>query len=201
MAAVVPGTDAALAIRALSGDDTAFSLLVIRHTGWALRFIRRHVRHNEDAYDLLQDTFISAWLALGRYELDRPFDVWLRHVALNKCRDQARRAAVRCMSGGFSISEDTPEVADSAPGPAELIEGRQELHRLARDMRKLSRSLQQPLRLTAIDGLSHFEAGNVLGLSAKAVEMRVYRARARLEKLRGEHRHRVARRGKLALGR
>jgi RNA polymerase sigma factor CnrH len=178
-------TDSDLVMRALGGEEIAFTLLMSRHQGQALRFIRRYVRGSEDAYDLLQDTFLAAWRALDRYQRDRPFDAWLRRIALNKCRDRARRAAVRHMLGGCFNSDDAMEIADSAPGPAAQIEGQQELQQLERNMQKLSQSLKQPLLLTAIEGLSHFEVGRLLGMSPKAVETRVYRARARLEQLGG----------------
>jgi RNA polymerase sigma factor (sigma-70 family) len=89
------------------------------------------------------------------------------------------------MLGGCFNSDDAMEIADSAPGPAAQIEGQQELQQLERNMQKLSQSLKQPLLLTAIEGLSHFEVGRLLGMSPKAVETRVYRARARLEQLGG----------------
>jgi RNA polymerase sigma-70 factor (ECF subfamily) len=45
----------------------------------------------------------------------------------------------------------------------------------------LPRQLKEPLLLTALEGLSHREAGELLGINAKAVEMRVYRAREKLK--------------------
>jgi RNA polymerase sigma factor CnrH len=176
-------TDSELVEYALSGEQAAFTILMSRHQEWVLRFIRRHVRVSEDAYDLLQDTFLAVWRSLARYRQDRPFDAWVRRIALNKCRDRARRAAVRHMLGGRFNGDDAVEIADPAPGPAAQIESQQELQQLEKNMQKLSPSLKQPLLLSVIEGLSHFEVGRLLGMSPKAVETRVYRARARLEQL------------------
>jgi RNA polymerase sigma factor CnrH len=180
MTVVTDESDGALAARALQGDDAAFSLLVSRHKGWAYQFVRRYVGNSADAYDVLQETFFSAWRALARYERDRPFEFWLRRIALNKCRDRNRRETVRRLIGARSGAEESDEIQDPAPGPSALTEGDQELRLLERYIAKLPRSLMEPLLLTALEGLSQEEAGKLLGISAKAIETKVYRARMRL---------------------
>lgn len=175
-------SDALLVQRALGADDGAFTQLMLRHKSWTYRFIRRYVGNAEDAYDVLQDTFFSAWLALKQYQSDRPFEFWLRRIALNKCRDRARREKVRRVLGGLRDDQDgAPAVQDESAGPERLAEAGQELDRLEIALATLPRSLKEPLLLTALEGLSHKEAGELLGLNAKAIEMRIYRARERLE--------------------
>ena len=156
-----------------------------RHKQWAYRFVRRYVGNADDAYDVLQDTFFSAWLALTRYQPERPFDIWLRRIALNKCRDRARREAVRRVFTRFTGEEpDALELPDTAAGPESSAATEQEIAHLERALAALPRSLKEPLLLTALEGLSHQQAAEVLGLNAKAVEMRIYRARERLGALR-----------------
>ncbi len=180
-------TDAVLATRAVRGDDDAFARLMSRHKGWAYQFVRRYVGNHADAYDVLQDTFFAAWRALSRYETDRPFAFWLRRIALNKCRDRNRREVVRRLIGGSAPGTDPEavDIVDPAPDPSMLAESGQELGRLEAQIHKLPRSLKEPLLLTALEGMSQQQAGEFLGVSAKAVETRVYRARARLAQLQG----------------
>lgn len=173
--------DAVLVKRALGGDDAAFAQLMGRHKQWAYRFVRRYVGNPDDAYDVLQDTFFSAWIALSRYQPERPFDIWLRRIALNKCRDRGRREAVRRVFARFSGDETGQlELPDTSAGPESLVASAQEIEQLERSIARLPRSLKEPLLLTALEGLSHQQAAEVLGLNAKAVEMRIYRARERL---------------------
>jgi RNA polymerase sigma factor (sigma-70 family) len=175
--------DGALVARALRGDDAAFAALVTRHKRWAFVFVRRYVGNSADAYDVLQDTFFAAWRALSRYEASRPFEFWLRRIALNKCRDRNRRETVRRLlkaHGG-----EMPDISDPAPGPSAVAESDQEMRRLESSIGKLPRSLKEPLLLTALEGLSQEQAGQLLGVSAKAIETKVYRARARLKSIRG----------------
>jgi RNA polymerase sigma-70 factor (ECF subfamily) len=174
-------SDQALTARASKGDQAAFAMLMQRHKGWLYRFIRRYVGEAEDAYDIVQESFASAWIALSRYDPHRPFDVWLRRIALNKCRDRARKAAVRRVLFGFAGAPETrPEVADQAAAPDQAVASRRALARLEDAIAALPRGLKEPLVLTALEGLTHKEAGDVLGLNAKAVETRVYRARKQL---------------------
>jgi RNA polymerase sigma factor CnrH len=181
--------DAALVKRALGGEDAAFAQLMGRHKQWAYRFVRRYVGNPDDAYDVLQDTFFSAWLALSRYEPSRPFDIWLRRIALNKCRDRARREAVRRVFARVSGDEaEGLELSDPGAGPEALVATEQEVEQLERSIALLPRSLKEPLLLTALEGLSHQQAAEVLGTNAKAVEMRIYRARERLSALRAARR-------------
>jgi RNA polymerase sigma-70 factor (ECF subfamily) len=174
-------SDQALTARAVKGEQAAFATLMHRHKGWLYRFVRRYVGDAEESYDVVQESFASAWIALSGYDPHRPFDVWLRRIALNKCRDRARKAAVRRVLFGFAGPAETrPEVADPAVGPNRSAAARRALARLESAIAALPRGLKEPLVLTALEGLSHKEAGEVLGLNAKAVETRVYRARKQL---------------------
>ena len=166
-------SDAVLAARALKGDRSAFNHIVRRHQEPLYRFIRRYVGDADEAYDLLQDTFVSAWQALGRYDPARPAATWLRRIALNKCRDWGRRRVVRrFFYGARALDETTPAPEASADDASEAA-----LTRLDRAIAALPGQLKAPLLITAFEGLSQAEAGAALGISAKAVETRVYRAR------------------------
>ncbi len=174
--------DAPLVERVLQGDKGAYSLLIGRHKAWLYRFIRRHLANAEDADDVLQDSFASAWRALSRYDPERPFEIWLRRIALNKCRDLGRkhkvRRAVFVLTHPFSdVEEQAPELAAAADT---VLIADESTRRLQAAIAALPAGLREPLVLTALEGLSQKEAAQVLGVNAKAVENRVARARAKL---------------------
>jgi RNA polymerase sigma factor (sigma-70 family) len=182
MTAPSPGeSDASLAARALTGDRRAFDNLVIRYQEPLYRFIRRYVGDADETYDLLQETFVAAWQALGRYDPDRSALTWLRRIALNKCRDWGRRRTVR----KFFYHAAPLEAAESATPDADLPADTQEaaLARLDRAIAMLPPQLKEPLLLTMFEGLSQEAAGDILGITAKAVETRIYRARKQLATL------------------
>jgi RNA polymerase sigma-70 factor (ECF subfamily) len=174
--------DEQLAASAVAGDEHAFARLMRRHKDALYRFIRRYAGDADEAYDLLQETFSAAWTALKRFDRTRSFPTWLRSIALNKCRDWSRRRAVRRWLTGTDPL-DSPagqNVPDETPSPEASVLGNQRLSRLDRAIADLPAGLKEPLILTALDELSHEQAGRILGLTAKAVELRVYRARRNL---------------------
>lgn len=177
-----PSEDAALVRRALAGDDAAFGQLMRRHTGDLFRFARRYTGEPDSAGDVVQETFVSAWKALARYDDSRPFGVWLRAIALNKCRDRGRRRFLRRVILGQADPDgfEAQSRPDPGPDPEASLVARERLDQLDRAVAALPPGLKAPLILTAFEGLSQQAAGDLLGLTAKAVEIRVYRARRRL---------------------
>jgi RNA polymerase sigma factor (sigma-70 family) len=152
-----------------------------RHKDWLYRYIRRYIFNAEDAEDILQESFVSAWGALARYDPERPFSTWIRRIALNKCRDKARRDKVyRAVVGGLGLSEGALEAPSDERAPDSSTIAAATLARVHQSIRDLPAPLRDPLILTALEGLSYKEAAAVLGLTPKAVELKIARARARL---------------------
>jgi len=172
--------DEALAERAARGDAQAFAALVTRHKVSLYNYVRRYVGSADDAYDLLQQTFFSAWLALGRYDAQLPLVAWLRAIARNKCRDLARRTKVMRVLMIADWSVPASRVADASAGPEEKWIEEEGLRAIDAAIADLPRALKEPLLLTAFEGMSHIEAGRELGITAKAVETRIARARQKL---------------------
>ncbi|MBW4053450.1 MAG: RNA polymerase sigma factor [Proteobacteria bacterium] len=170
-----------LAAAARAGGRAAFDQLVRREKRPLYRFVRRYVGNADDAYDIVQDTFVSAWLALERYDSRQPFAFWLRAIALNKCRDHGRRQAVRRRF--LTLFSLAPEALDeellSEPELSGVADERR-LRRLDQAIAALPRQYKEPLLLTLVSGLTQQQAARELGVSIKAVEMRMRRARERL---------------------
>ena len=172
-------TDEAQAAR---GDRAAFSRLMTATKGDLHRFVTRYVGDPDEALDLAQETYAAAWLSIRRYDPRRPFGAWLRTIALNKCRDWSRRRRVRRLVRGV-MGLDAPEamaVGDPSPGAEDRLDDRRRVERLNRALRELPDGQRAPLLLAVLEGRSHAEIGQILGLSSKAVELRIARARKAL---------------------
>ena len=175
-------SDTELATASATGDERAYAILVGRHKDGLYRLLRRYLGDADEAYEAAHEAFIAAWSALARYDPERPFGAWLRTIAINKARDRGRRIAVRRLIFGSQSFEDSeaqvrPDAAASADDA--MIE-RERVAELDRAISRLPTALRAPLILTAIEGRPQQEAGEILGISAKSVETRVYRARKRL---------------------
>jgi RNA polymerase sigma-70 factor (ECF subfamily) len=172
--------DDALAARAARGNAQAFAALVTRHKAPLYSYVRRYVGSADDAYDLLQQTFLSAWLALGRYDVKLSLVAWLRAIARNKCRDHARKTKVMRLLMIDDWSVPASRVADDRADPEETWIEEEGLRAIDAAIADLPHALKEPLLLTAFEGMSHIEAGRELGITAKAVETRISRARQKL---------------------
>lgn len=184
-AELAEASDGELAALTIAGGQQAFAEIMRRHREPIYRLVRGHIGDPEEALDLVQECFVSAYKRLDSYDRARPLRAWLSRIAINKCRDWARRRAVRrLLLGSTSATTEAGAVPDPAPPLDEAAADRQELDRLWRAIAGLPRNLREPLVLRTVEGLSQAEAALVLRISEKAVETRVYRARKRLAELR-----------------
>jgi RNA polymerase sigma-70 factor (ECF subfamily) len=176
------GAEESIEVRAAAGDRAAFTALMTATKADLYRFVRRYVGDEAEAHDVLQEAYASAWLAMRRYDPARPFEVWLRSIALNKCRDWSRRRAVRRVVRGV-MGLDAPEataVGDEAPTPETRLDDQRRAGDLQRALSDLPDGLKAPLLLATLEGRSHAEIAAILHTTPKAVETRIARARRKL---------------------
>ncbi|WP_421937433.1 RNA polymerase sigma factor [Phenylobacterium sp.] len=172
-------SDAILARQAAAGDERAYATLVGRHKDRLYGLLRRYLGDPEEAREAAHEAFIAAWAALARYDPARPFGAWLRAIAINKARDRGRRLAFRRLIFGDRPPEDAGahDRADPSPTAEAALVERERLALLDRGIAGLPGPLREALVLTALDGLSQQDAADILGVTVKTVETRVYRAR------------------------
>ena len=170
----------ALVAKVVAGDRHAFTQLVEPHIPRLLTTSIRMLGDREEAEDAVQNALASAWLARARLDPSRPVLPFLVTITLNKCRDRLRRRKAARFLGLGNTPE--PELApDPTPSPEAETVDRQLLSRTRKEIERLPLRLREALILVAIDGHTQQEAGEILGVSEKAVESLVYRARRTLK--------------------
>ena len=172
--------DRELAALALAGGQGAYRELLARYKAPVFRLIRAHVGDEGEAMDLVQESFVAGFAALARYDGARPFRVWISRIALNKCRDWARRRKVRAFFARALPLESAYDVAGEGPAIDVEASDRAELARVRRAILDLPAKLREVIVLRGVEDMSQAEASEMLGISEKAVETRLYRARAKL---------------------
>ena len=174
-------SDGELATLSIAGRQAAFAEIMRRYRQPIFRLARGFVGDSDEALDLVQETFVAAHQAMPRYDTNRAMKAWLSTIAINKCRDWARKRAVRrFFSFAIPLEGQVEGVVDDRPAVDDAAADRQELGRVTRAISALPLNLKEALVLRTIEGLSQAETAEVLGLSEKAVETRLYRARAHL---------------------
>lgn len=170
------------AVRALQqGEDAALDRLIQRHRDPLLAFLTRMTGHRQDAEELAQETFVRAYFQIRQFRPRAPFAAWLYQIARNLCRDYFRSRAFKQRL--LSESLDDPAIGRARRPENDNTLSRDRIETVQRALLKVPAKLRECLILTTIEGLTHAEAAERLGISAKAVETRAARARAMLAKI------------------
>ncbi len=173
-------------VRALqAGDDDALNELMRKYEGQLFRFIHHFCGDLENARDLLQETFVRLYFQIHRFKPRAKFVTWLYTIATNLCRDHARSKRYRQahVTDSMDATGTHIQLAAVALDPAAAADSRERLAALEDAIAQLPHDLKSALLLFAIEQHSQHECAEILGISVKAVETRVYRARKILEKI------------------
>jgi RNA polymerase sigma factor (sigma-70 family) len=163
--------DARLVELARQGHEPAFEALVRRYRKELLSYCRRMAHQTGTAEDTLQQALLQAWRALKAGAEVRDVRPWLYRIAHNVEVSNSRVAAA------------TPKEIDAAarePGVEQLVEQRFAARAALAGIASLPALQRQVIVSTTLDGASHEEIAQALGLSSGAVRGLIYRARAAL---------------------
>ncbi len=177
------GEDTRLALLAARGDRDAYRKLLINMTPQLLASVRGSGVPEADVEDVTQEAAISIWKNLTEFDPTRPFAPWVAVIAVNKARDWLRRRRVR--SFWLGAEQLTDRIVSDQASVEDTAADRIEVARVQAAIATLPRNLCIPIVLTSILGHSHAEAATALGVSPKAIELRVARARAKLKDILG----------------
>lgn len=166
--------DAELLARSASGDRRAFDRIVARYGEVALRLAARIAPDRQSAEDIAQEAMVRIWHRAGDFDGRRArFTTWLYRIVSNLCIDLCRRTKPVPLPEHFDI-------VDPAAGAEESMEHDERRAALARAMDELTAAQRAALTLVYDEGLSGSEAAAALGVTTKAVERLLARARAHL---------------------
>ena len=177
------GSDADLLAWSAAGDREAFHEIVTRHGPFALRSAARLVHDPSIAEDIAQEALVRAWTQAGQFDARRArFTTWLHRIVFNLCIDYRRRVQPQQIPPDF-------DPIDPGATVDQMLEADDQLTALATALRLLPPRQRAALALVYEEGLSGAEAARALGVSIKAIERLLARARAYLrERLESEMR-------------
>lgn len=172
--------------RARAGDAAAFEELVRRHQRGVYAFCRRLTGDHDRADDAAQEAFVRAYGALAQFRGECRFGTWLRQIALNLVRSQARARRPEDPAG--SLLDALPAPGTVAPGAAAPAGAGDPI--LRRRLEAAVRALPERQRLAVIlkvqEEMTHAEAARVLGCTAGTVKANLFHALRKLRRMLGE---------------
>ncbi len=163
----------------LAGDRKAFRLLVERHQRGIYNVIYRLIHSAPDAEDLAQQAFLSAFDALGRFDLEARFSSWIYRIAVNLAKDHLKSRQRSEQPSSVDSSEAL--FAGELPAPDQPVVAAERQKIMMQAMARLSWKDREVLVLKDLEELSYEEMREVLHRPVTALKIRVLRARAKLK--------------------
>jgi RNA polymerase sigma factor (sigma-70 family) len=160
-------------------DLESYDQLVREHQGIAFRTAYVIIGSAADAEEVVQDAFVKAYRARGRFRSGAPFRPWLLAIVANEARNR-RRATGRRARLSLQLAEERPS-GGAAPSPEVALLAREERAELLAAVDRLGEEQRAAVACRYFLGLSEAETAAVLGCRPGTVKSRLSRALARLE--------------------
>jgi RNA polymerase sigma-70 factor (ECF subfamily) len=171
--------EAELVAGAKAGHAPAFDELFKRYERRTFTIAHRITRNHEDAEDIVQQSFLKAFVHLHKFEGKSSFSTWLTKIAFNEALMLLRRGrGLREVSIDDSTGSEERafalEIPDLRPSPESSYSQREQERVLSAAMNELTPAMRKAIQLRELSELSTEETARVMGLSVQAVKGRVF---------------------------
>jgi len=174
--------DNALIQEALKGHQPAYATLVARYQNYVFTLCLRYVNNRELAEELAQDVFVKAYRCLADFRAQSKFSTWLYTIVHTTCLSQLRKK-----QGGHVLLDEERMIAISdahnTGRPGDDLNKKATKQALEQAMKELPPDDAALLSLYYQAEQSVEEIGNVLGMTASNVKVRLFRARGKLKEI------------------
>lgn len=168
-------SEPALVRAARLGDPNAFAVIVERHGPAMYRYARRLLARPDDAGDVVQEAFVSAWRGLDGFRGDAALRSWLFRLVSRRAADVSRRRRPTPVDDASLVT-----ITDPGPGPGQQHLDRCLLDALRAALSRLPWRQRAVWLLAEIEGLSYSEIALALSTTTGVVRGQLHRARRRL---------------------
>jgi RNA polymerase sigma-70 factor (ECF subfamily) len=179
----VSAEDQRLIAASLKGDASAFGDLVRRHQDRLFHTVYRLVDNAEDALDVVQEAFLSAYQSLDSFKGDSLFFTWLYRIVVNTAISMKRRRRVVLSIDAARIGSDPqidPADMSEANRPEHALDQAEQSRRVQKALTKLSPEHRAVLVMKDMEGQKYEDMADVLGVPIGTIRSRLHRARLEL---------------------
>jgi RNA polymerase sigma-70 factor (ECF subfamily) len=173
--------DAVLIQASLRGDQAAFGELILRYQDRLFHAVHCVVGHSEDARDVVQEAFLSAYQSLKSFKGDSKFFTWLYRIAFNAAISQRRkrRTVVSMDALGTAGGIDPMDLSDGHQ-PGAMLERTEDVRRVQLALQAMTPEHRAVLVLKDIEGQKYEDIAEILDVPIGTVRSRLHRARIEL---------------------
>jgi RNA polymerase sigma-70 factor (ECF subfamily) len=175
----------ALLLAAKTGDSAAFEILCKQSASTVFHIALRIMRNNEDAEDVMQESFQQALIHLKNFNGDSRFSTWLSRIAINAALMKLRRKR-RVRDVSLDHSAETEEssarldLEDQGQNPEQLYAQKERQRILSEAIHGLTPGMRKAIELRELGERSTEETAQIMGISVTAVKARVFHGRRKL---------------------
>lgn len=177
-------TDQVLVERINQGDQRAFSLLVVRYQHKVANLVSRYVSP-DDVPDVVQESFVKAWRALGTFRGDSSFYTWLYRIAVNTSKNylvaEGRRPPSIDVDASEAENSDAGGVLKEISNPENLMLSEELRQVVFRTIESLPEEFRMAITLRELEGLSYEEIAGIMECPVGTVRSRIFRARETID--------------------
>ena len=172
-------SDEDLVLAVQGGDTDSLGVLVARWEQPLFRFVYRLLPRRDDAHDVCQETFLRILRRADRFRPGSRFSTWMYQIALNLCRDRARRrrrwGLIMADSQAFDERSHASANATAQPAdPAVEVERAELAAAVRRALDQIPSEQREVLVLKEFEGLKFKEIAEILGCPESTVKSRMY---------------------------
>jgi RNA polymerase sigma-70 factor (ECF subfamily) len=173
----LPEAEEVLLARTGAGDRTAFEPIVAAHYGRIHAFVSRDLGDPDEAREVCQEAFLSAWRAAGSYRGEAGVGTWLARIAVHSLRSRLRRRRPAPFPEGVVVDAFPSAAAD----PGGEAQRREQSARVRTALGRLPPEQREALLLRHDGGYAFGEIAGILGIPEATVKSRVRYGLLKLE--------------------
>jgi RNA polymerase sigma-70 factor, ECF subfamily len=167
------------------GDVNAFEVLVERHQKRMLNIAYRIIGNYDEACEMVQEAFISAYKHIKGFKGQSKFSTWLYAICINLSKNRLRQVRARLHREPYSVGNPiqgaygqiAADPPSSDPSPLDRLEERDIQQKVQGCINALDAEFKEVLILRDIQGFSYYEISDILKIPEGTVKSRLFRAR------------------------
>jgi len=174
-------TESEIINRILNGEKALYEIIVRRYNPQLYKIGRSYNYNHEDTQDLMQETFIDAYIGLRKFEKRSGFKTWIIRIMLNNCYRKKEKSSYKNEVPQDIKDNMKPVFSGSERDDTDKIIQNHELKGIIENtIGKIPENFRMVFSLREINGLSVSETADVLNISVSNVKVRLNRAKAML---------------------
>lgn len=176
-------TDQQVIQKVLDGDTALFEIIIRRNNPFIYKVGRSYNYNHEDTQDLMQDTFVDAFMNLSKFENRSALKTWLIRIMLNNCNKRMKKYSFKNEFANEIDDTSVPMFAgDNYSDTSNTVMNRELNLVIQKALQQIPLDYRLVFSLREINGLNVSETAEALDISSTNVKVRLNRAKAMMRK-------------------